>query len=125
MRGTFQNAGQNCIGIERLIVHADQYDDLYALMVERTSKLRVGAVMAQSPEGHLPTVDVGAMINGVRFTELTNIINEAVELGNAQLDIGGGPYTHPYHEHGTYFVPSVVGDPHPDSTLAKQEGRCL
>lgn len=121
MRGIYQNAGQNCIGIERLIVHADQYDELYALICERANKLRVGAVMAQSPEGHLPTVDVGAMINGANFEKLGQIIQDA-HTNNATVDVGGGPYTHPYHHHGSYFVPTVIGDPAPGARIANEEG---
>jgi acyl-CoA reductase-like NAD-dependent aldehyde dehydrogenase len=120
MRGIFQNAGQNCIGIERLLVHVDQYDELHALLSERAARLRVGAVMAQSPEGHLPTVDVGAMINDRNFEHLRGVMDDAV-AGHATLDVGGGPYTHPYHEHGAYFTPTVVGDPHPDSRIVKEE----
>jgi acyl-CoA reductase-like NAD-dependent aldehyde dehydrogenase len=122
MRGIYQNAGQNCIGIERLIVHTDQYDELHAMISERAAKLRVGAVMAQSPEGHLPTVDVGAMINGNSFHNLQAIMDDAVQ-GHASIDVGGGPYTHPYHEHGTYFTPTVIGDPHQESRIAREEGK--
>jgi acyl-CoA reductase-like NAD-dependent aldehyde dehydrogenase len=123
MRGIFQNAGQNCIGIERVLVHADQYDELHTMLAERASRLRVGAVMAQSPEGHLPTVDVGAMINGANFERLRTIVDDAV-AGHATVDVGGGPYTHPYHEHGTYFTPTVIGDPHQDTKITKEEGQC-
>jgi acyl-CoA reductase-like NAD-dependent aldehyde dehydrogenase len=121
MRGIYQNAGQNCIGIERLIVHTDQYDELLSIISERAAKLRVGAVMAESPEGHLPTVDVGAMINGNNFDYLRTIMDDSI-AGNATIDVGGGPYTHPYHEHGTYFTPTVIGDPHQKSRIANEEG---
>lgn len=122
MRGVFQNAGQNCIGIERLIVHTSQYNELYRMFVERTSRLRTGAVMAQSPEGHIPIVDMGAMINGDRFNELRRLIaSAAAPEDGASVEVGGEPYRHAYHDHGTYFQPTVVGDADPDSEIAQTE----
>jgi acyl-CoA reductase-like NAD-dependent aldehyde dehydrogenase len=117
-----QNAGQNCIGIERILVHTSQYNELYRLFVERTNKLRTGAVMAQSPEGHIPVVDVGAMINSERFHKLRQIISHAAGADEgASVEVGGEPYHHAYHEHGTYFKPTVVGDADPDSEIAHTE----
>jgi acyl-CoA reductase-like NAD-dependent aldehyde dehydrogenase len=103
-----------------LIVHVDQYNELYKMMCERAHKLRTGAVMAQSPEGHLPTVDVGAMINSNNFDFLRAVMDNARET-HATVDIGGGPYIHPYHDHGSYYTPSVVGDPEPGSRIATEE----
>ncbi|KAK7049325.1 Meiotic Sister-Chromatid recombination aldehyde dehydrogenase [Paramarasmius palmivorus] len=106
MRGIFQNAGQNCIGIERLIVHADQYDELYKMLRERIDKLRCGSVMSPSAEGYLTPVDVGSMINDDRFDGLEAWIREAEDDG-AQVH-GGGKYNHVYCEHGTYFKPALT-----------------
>jgi acyl-CoA reductase-like NAD-dependent aldehyde dehydrogenase len=92
------------------------------MFVERASKLRTGAVMAQSPEGHIPIVDMGAMINTTRFNDLRNILSAAANLDDgAQIDVGGEPYHHAYHEHGSYFKPTVVGDPDPQSAVAQTE----
>lgn len=92
------------------------------MFAERVQRMRIGAVMAQSPEGHLPIVDVGAMINKDRFGELVRVINAASAGDNgASVEVGGIPYTHPYHENGAYFVPTVVGDPAPDSAIAHTE----
>jgi acyl-CoA reductase-like NAD-dependent aldehyde dehydrogenase len=98
----------------------DQYNELYALVCERAHKLRTGAVMAQSPDGHLPTVDVGAMINTLNFDHLRAVMEDANDA-KATIDVGGGPYIHPYHEHGTYYTPTVVGDPDPSARIAKEE----
>jgi len=56
MRGFFQNCGQNCIGLERLIVHAKIYDQMVAELEKRVKGLRQGAPL--DPEDR---VDVGAM----------------------------------------------------------------
>lgn len=114
--------GQNCIGIERLIVHADQYDDLYAIFQERVSKLRVGSVMKPQQAGFMSIVDGGAMINNSRFNGIENLIKEAVE-GNAYL-VGGSEFkNHPYHPQGYFFQPTVVGPVDKSMGIAQQECR--
>jgi acyl-CoA reductase-like NAD-dependent aldehyde dehydrogenase len=115
-----QNAGQNCIGIERLIVHADQYDELYKMLRERIDKLRCGSVMSPSAEGYLTPVDVGSMINDDRFDGLEAWIKEAEDDG-AQVH-GGGKYHHVYCEHGTYFKPALVGITNGAPEITKHEG---
>ena len=112
--------GQNCIGIERLIVHADQYDDLYAIFKERVSKLRVGSVMSPQQAGFMSIVDGGAMINNDRFKGIEHLINEAVD-GNAYL-VGGSEFkNHPYHPQGYFFQPTVVGPVDKSMEIAQKE----
>ncbi|KAF9466264.1 meiotic sister-chromatid recombination aldehyde dehydrogenase [Collybia nuda] len=119
MRGVFQNMGQNCIGIERLIVHADQYDDLHDLLSERTKKLRVGSVLAASPEGYVSTIDGGAMISGQRFRALERVLRDAAE-GGANVE-GGAQYNHVYLENGSFFTPTIVGPVDASMDIAQQE----
>ncbi|KAG5639503.1 hypothetical protein H0H81_000648 [Sphagnurus paluster] len=107
MRGIFQNMGQNCIGIERLIVHQSQYDELYQILSERISKLRCGSVLALSPEGYVSTVECGSMISRERFQGLERIIRDAEEDG-ANVE-GGVTYSHGYLKNGAYFTPTLVG----------------
>ncbi|CAI4516674.1 ADM_collapsed_G0024380.mRNA.1.CDS.1 [Saccharomyces cerevisiae] len=66
MRGTFQSSGQNCIGIERVIVSKENYDDLVKILNDRmtANPLRQG-----SDIDHLENVDMGAMISDNRFDE--------------------------------------------------------
>ena len=114
--------GQNCIGIERLIVHADQYDDLFAIFQERVSKLRVGSVMSPQQAGFMSIVDGGAMINNNRFDGIENLIKEAVD-GNAYL-VGGSEFkNHPYHPGGYFFQPTVVGPVDKSMGIAQEERR--
>ncbi|KAI0785356.1 Aldehyde/histidinol dehydrogenase [Irpex lacteus] len=120
MRGLFQNAGQNCVGIERLIVHRSQYDEIYSTLVERTKELRLGTAMDKPTDGFITTADVGAMINHTRFDYLENVLETAVNHG-ATIDVGGRRWAHPYLEHGSYFSPTVVGDVDPKSHLAQAE----
>ena len=114
-----QNAGQNCIGIERLIVHSLQHDTLLALLAERVRKLRLGSVL-HSADGFISPVDCGAMISSDRFDDLERVIAEAVESG-AQLEVGGSRWTHSYLEGGAYFSPTVIGNVHQGMDIAQRE----
>ena len=114
-----QNAGQNCIGIERLIVHKLQYDDLEKIITERVQILRSGSVLAPSQEGYISTVDSGSMISRDRFLGLQQLIRKAEEAG-AKV-VGGQPLTHVYLEHGSYFQGTVVGPVHNNMDIAQQE----
>jgi len=116
---TSQNAGQNCIGIERLLVHVDQYDDLFAIFSERVEKMRVGSVMSKGQAGYIATVETGAMISGDRFRGLEKLIKDAEEV-NAYVK-GGAEYKHPYHEDGYYFKPTVLGPVDSSMAIANQE----
>ncbi|KII89226.1 hypothetical protein PLICRDRAFT_53690 [Plicaturopsis crispa FD-325 SS-3] len=121
MRGTFQNVGQNCIGIERFIVHASQHDELYAMFQDRTSKLRAGSVLTASEEGFVPTIDCGAMISRDRFEGLEAIISSAQRAGALVSAEMGKGWKHSYHEHGCYFHPTVVGNVTPEMDIAQHE----
>src|ERR1700691_5919693 len=104
-----QNAGQNCIGIERLIVHTSQYDELYTIFNERVERLRFGSVLSTSEEGFVATVDCGAMISDQRFTALERLIEDAGDAG-AYVETGGKRWHNAYLPGGAYFDGTVVGD---------------
>lgn len=115
MRGVFQNCGQNCIGIERILVASEIYDKVVDEMKERVSKLRQGSILADG-EG----VDCGAMTMGTQFAMLESLVQEAVNRG-ARLLCGGKRYNHPKHKHGQYFEPTLLADVTPDMEIANTE----
>ncbi|CAA7265354.1 unnamed protein product [Cyclocybe aegerita] len=119
LRGVYQNMGQNCIGIERIIVHSEQYDELFDIFEEVVSKMRVGSVMAPAQAGYLATVEGGSMISGDRFRGLERLIKDANEGG--AIVVGGEEYKHVYHENGYYFRPTVVGLVNDSMDIAHQE----
>lgn len=108
LRGTFQAAGQNCIGIERVIA-AGLYDDLVKILEPRVKALRLG-----------PDADVGAMISDASFARLEELIEEAVSQG-ARLLAGGKRYNHPEYPKGYYFQPTLLVDVTPDMRIAQNE----
>ncbi|KAH9178669.1 Aldedh-domain-containing protein [Lactarius sanguifluus] len=112
------NAGQNCIGIERLLVHTSQYNEVYQLILDRTRSLRMGAAL--SADGVGTGVDIGSMISRDRFRALQDRI-EAAEAQGAQVDFGGKPHPHPYLNHGCFYEPTVIGEVRQDMDIAQHE----
>lgn len=113
-----QNAGQNCIGIERLLVHRDQYDEVYNLILERARVLRIGCALSADDVG--TGVDMGAMISRERFQTLQDLVDDAAARG-ARVDLGGRPRVHPYLTHGAFFEPTVIGEVQRDMDIARHE----
>ncbi|CAD6627652.1 XXYS1_4_G0000900.mRNA.1.CDS.1 [Saccharomyces cerevisiae] len=117
MRGTFQSSGQNCIGIERVIVSKENYDDLVKILNDRmtANPLRQG-----SDIDHLENVDMGAMISDNRFNELEALVKDAVAKG-ARLLQGGSRFKHPKYPQGHYFQPTLLVDVTPEMKIAQNE----
>ena len=115
LRGVFQSAGQNCIGIERIIACSQIYDRLIELLQPRIEGLRVGSALDDG-EG----VDVGAMISAHSFDRLEGLITDAVRDG-AHCLAGGSRYKHPKHPQGHYFLPTLLVDVTPAMAIAQAE----
>ncbi|CAG8933497.1 unnamed protein product [Penicillium salamii] len=115
MRGVFQSAGQNCIGVERIVALPEAYQRLIEIVTPRIQKLRLGSILLDST-----TPDMGAMISPASFAALESLINEAVDQG-ARLLAGGTQHKHPVHEHGHYFAPTLLVDVTRDMRIAQTE----
>ncbi|KAM0812981.1 putative Aldehyde dehydrogenase domain-containing protein [Seiridium cardinale] len=109
MRGSFQAAGQNCIGIERIICAPSVYDELVSMLAPKVKALRLGTEK-----------DVGAMVSDNSFTRLENLVQGAVDQG-ARLLAGGKRHMHPDHPSGFYFTPTLLVDVTPDMAIAREE----
>lgn len=114
MRGVFQSAGQNCIGIERVIAMPQAYGRLVGLLEPRIKGMRVGSDL--NDDG----VDMGAMISPASFIRLERMIAEAVAQG-AKLLVGGHRYEHPTHRSGHYFEPTLLADVTSKMRIAQEE----
>lgn len=117
LRGTFQAAGQNCIGIERIIGLPDVYDKIVAALEPRIRALRVGSALDSTADS---PVDVGAVISDASFDRLEELIAAAVNDG-ARLLVGGKRFNHPVHRSGHYFTPTLIVDVTPEMAIANEE----
>ncbi|KAL4898649.1 Aldehyde/histidinol dehydrogenase [Aspergillus ambiguus] len=118
MRAVFQSAGQNCIGVERVIALPGIYDKLIDLVASRIQSLRLGSVLLDSATAGAP--DMGASISATSFDRLESLIADAVKQG-ARLICGGTRYHHPRHPHGHYFTPTLLVDVTPTMRIAQTE----
>lgn len=114
MRGVFQSASQNCIGIERMVVLPKLYSTLVEILEERIRKLRPGSVLDGDE------VDCGAMISAVGFDKLESWIEDAVKKG-ARCLVGGKRLIHPKYPQGHYFSPTLLVDVTEDMLIAQNE----
>ncbi|KAE8151257.1 Aldedh-domain-containing protein [Aspergillus avenaceus] len=124
MRGVFQSAGQNCIGVERVVALPGVYDKLLAEVSTRIEALRLGSVLLESrpvdPQQKPDTPDMGAVISPASFDRLESLIDDAVRHG-ARLVCGGKRYNHPKYPHGHYFAPTLLADVTPSMQIAQTE----
>ena len=116
MRGVFQSAGQNCIGIERVVCLPRVYERVVEVLRGRVAALRVGSALDDG-DGE---VDVGAMISDAGFERLEALVREAVVAG-ARLLVGGSRFVHPKWPRGHYFQPTLLVDVRPEMRVAQEE----
>ena len=79
--GAFYQSGQSCIGVQRIIIHADIYDQFRDMLVARTKTLKSG-----DPKNR--ETFIGPMISEKEATRLDGWIQSAVTAG-ATLLCGG------------------------------------
>ncbi|KAK7179239.1 aldehyde dehydrogenase [Paraphaeosphaeria sporulosa] len=118
MRGVFQSAGQNCIGIERIIALPNVYARLIEHLTPRIKALRPGSILNASCDD--APIDIGACISDAGFSRLESLIADAVTQG-ARLVCGGKRYVHPQHPKGHFFSPTFLIDVTPSMTIAQEE----
>ncbi|KAL4927516.1 aldehyde dehydrogenase family protein [Aspergillus undulatus] len=120
MRGVFQSAGQNCIGVERVIALPGIYEQLLETVSSRIKTLRLGSITLDTKPNAPGAPDVGAMISPASFSRLESLIDDAVKQG-ARLITGGKRFLHQTHSLGHYFTPTLLADVMPDMAIAQTE----
>ena len=80
--GGFVYAGQSCISVQRILVHASRYDEFAERMTAAVAALRAGDPLDEA-------TDVGPMIDAAAAERAESWVREAV-AGGARLAVGGG-----------------------------------
>jgi acyl-CoA reductase-like NAD-dependent aldehyde dehydrogenase len=104
--GGFTNAGQNCISVQRVLMHRPIYNEALEKLLDRVGALKVG-------DPRDPGVEVGPMIDASAAADAYQMVEEAVEAG-AEILLGG-------HCEGTMFEPTVLGNTRPDMRPNREE----
>ncbi|KAH8922056.1 putative aldehyde dehydrogenase-like protein C21C3 [Atractiella rhizophila] len=122
LRGVGQSGGQNCIGIERILVHEKKYEAVVKEMEKVMKPLRCGSALASwfADGEDKQKVDVGSMISDRSFDGLEKMIQGAVKEG-ARVLVGGKRFEHPTWKEGYYFQPTLLVDVKKDMAIAQQE----
>ncbi|MBD2503749.1 aldehyde dehydrogenase family protein [Anabaena azotica] len=111
--GAFGTTGQRCTATSRLILHRDIKEKFTAMLLERTSKLRLGA-------GTEANTDIGPIINNRQLQRVHEYMNIAREEG-AKILIGGEIATDGQLAQGYFFQPTILDKVTPDMRVAREE----
>ncbi len=91
--GSFGQAGQSCISVQRIFVHERVYGRFIKKFVAKTKKLKVGNPIN-------PKTDIGTMVNQVAVDNTVASVAEAVANG-ARLLTGG-------NKRGLAYQPTII-----------------
>jgi acyl-CoA reductase-like NAD-dependent aldehyde dehydrogenase len=116
MRGTFQGSGQNCIGIERILVFESKYDEFVDKAHAAVRVLRQGRPL--DDEGNWNDVDLGATVTVPQAEHIQKLVDDAVKRG-ARLLCGGKKAT--IDGYGTFFQPTLLADVTPEMAIYREE----
>ncbi|TVP67924.1 MAG: aldehyde dehydrogenase family protein [Nodularia sp. (in: Bacteria)] len=111
--GAFGTTGQRCTATSRLILHCDIKEKFTAMLLERTSQLRLGA-------GNDPETEVGPIINQQQLQRVSEYMDIAREDGATVL-IGGKIADAGSLENGYFFQPTILDDVTPNMRVAREE----
>jgi acyl-CoA reductase-like NAD-dependent aldehyde dehydrogenase len=99
-------AGQSCISVQRVYVHADVYDALVEKVLAQVRALRTGDPRAEG-------VDVGPLINEDAASRVSSWVSDAVSAGGRLLTGGG--------RSGATVEPTVLADVPEDASVMAEE----
>ena len=104
--GAFWAAGQNCIGVQRIYIHRDVYEQFRDDFVARTQAYTIGDKLDEA-------TDMGPMITEAEAERVERWVAEAVELGATVLT--GGSRT------GALMEPTVLENVPENATIHHDE----
>jgi acyl-CoA reductase-like NAD-dependent aldehyde dehydrogenase len=105
MRGCFQNSGQNCVGVERVLVYESILERFLEAVVPRVKALRQGVPLKGACGGaDGGMVDCGSMIMPLQLQIVQALVDDAVKKG-ATLHCGGKENA---DLNGQFFEPTIL-----------------
>lgn len=104
--GAFWAAGQNCLHVQRLLVHDHIYDEFCERFVSKTATYRVGDKLDEA-------TDMGPLINEAAAVRVEQLVEQAIADGATLLT--GGERT------GAFYAPTVLAHVPDHTPLAREE----
>lgn len=105
----FQTTGQDCLAVNRFLVHRSLYEPFLTRFAEKAAALIVGPGLTDG-------VDLGPLMNARALTKVDGHVRDAIGRG-ARVMTGGAP--HPLG--GLYYQPTVLADAHRDMLIWNEE----
>jgi len=105
-KGGYYHAGQVCVSVQRIYVHADLQHEFIDRFAARVAKLRTG-------DPTLAETEVGPLITPAESDRVASWIEAAVSAGTQQL--GGGRLSQ------TTLIPSILVNPPKDAKVSTLE----
>lgn len=104
--GAFWAAGQNCLGVQRVYIEEEIFDEFTNRFVKETEQYKVGSKASRE-------TDMGPLITEKEAIRVESWVNEAVAMG-ATLLTGGT-------RDGAFYAPTVLADVPDHARIAKEE----
>lgn len=104
--GAFWAAGQNCIGVQRLLVHREIYTEFKQRFVERTRRYKIGDKLKED-------TDMGPMITETEAKRVEKWVTDAAAAG-ASILTGG-------EREGALYEPTVLENLPENATIHCEE----
>jgi|UPI000581A2C7 acyl-CoA reductase-like NAD-dependent aldehyde dehydrogenase len=102
MRGCFQNCGQNCVGIERVLVYESLHDAFVEEVTAQVKALRQGIPLETC--GSSADVDCGSMVMDGQLDLIQALVDDAVKQG-ATVVTGG---KRAVNGNGQFYEPTIL-----------------
>jgi acyl-CoA reductase-like NAD-dependent aldehyde dehydrogenase len=106
-KGGFYHAGQVCVSVQRIFVHADVHEAFVDRLANRVAALRVGDPLD-------PETEVGPLISPREVARVASWVEEATSTG-ARLAVGGRRLSE------TAFEPTVLLGPAASAKVSRDE----
>ena len=104
--GGYYQAGQSCIAVQRIFVHAPVYDDLVTRLVKQIEGLKVGDPLD-------PSTDVGPLIDAGAVEKVAGMVDEAVAAG-AEVLVGG-------ERNDPFYSPTLLANVRDEMEVCREE----
>jgi glyceraldehyde-3-phosphate dehydrogenase (NADP+) len=104
--GAFWAAGQNCIGVQRLLIHRDIYDEFKTKFIKLTQQYKIGDKLKED-------TDMGPMITETEARRVESWVNSAVKKGAVVLTGG--------KRNGALYEPTVLEKVPLEATIHYEE----
>jgi acyl-CoA reductase-like NAD-dependent aldehyde dehydrogenase len=104
--GGYYQAGQSCIAVQRIFVHAPVYEDFVTRLVKQVEALKVGDPMD-------PETEVGPLIDAKALDKVSSMVDEAVSQG-AEVLVGG-------ERKDPFYSPTVLASVRQDMDVCLEE----